>query len=98
MRARKAGLDLNTLFQLILEGPLGNPIFTIKSKKFIEEDFSPQASLSTVREMVKHIVDTAHDIKVSIPNILNNLHLTTAAINQGLGHEDAIAIIKVLDN
>lgn len=95
--AQKAGLDLRTYFQLIVNSPLGNPVFALKAKKLLEQDYSPQASLGTVREMLKHIVDTAYDIGAFIPSTLTNLNLSTAAMNQGLADEDACAMIKVFD-
>ncbi len=93
--AEKAGLDLTTFFGLILGGPLKNDMFAIKARKLIELDFSPQASIGTVREMLKHIMDTAYEINASIPNTLSNMNLITAATNLGLAGEDACAIIRV---
>ncbi len=94
--AKKGGLDLQTFLGLILNGPVGNTFFAMKAKKYLEEDYSEQASIGTVHEMLKHIADTAHDIKACIPNTLSNLNLITRAVNQGLANEDACAIIKVL--
>lgn len=93
--AQKAGLDIRTFFGLILGGPMGNDMFTIKAKKIMEEDYAPQASIGTVREMLKHITDTAHDLDAFIPNTLSNVNLITTAMNQGLAEEDACAIVKV---
>ncbi len=93
--AQKSGLDTETFFRLVLGGPMGNDIFAIKAKKIMERDFTPQASIGTVREMLKHITDTAHEINAFIPNTLSNVNLIAAAMNQGLADEDACAIIKV---
>lgn len=92
--AEKSGLDLKTFFQLVLGSPLGNDMFAIKAKKIMEQDYAPQASIGTVREMLKHITDTAYDIQAYIPNTLSNMNLITTAMNQGLGSEDACALIK----
>ena len=93
--AQKSGLDPNTFFQIILAGPMGNDIFALKAKKILERDFTPQASIGTAREMLKHIVDAAYEINAFIPATLSNANLMAAAMNQGLAEEDAIAIIKV---
>ncbi|MCP4576544.1 MAG: NAD-binding protein [Deltaproteobacteria bacterium] len=93
--AQKAGLDRETFFRLILGGPLGNDMFAIKAKKIMEGDFAPQASIGTVREMLKHITDTAYEMNASIPNTLSNVNLIAAAMDLGLAEEDACAIIKV---
>jgi 3-hydroxyisobutyrate dehydrogenase len=93
--AQKSGLDQETFFQLILGGPLGNDIFAIKAKKIMEQDYTPQASIGTVREMLKHITDTAYEIDAIVPGTLSNVNLITAAMNQGLADEDACAILKV---
>ena len=95
--AQKSGLDTEKFFRLILGGPLGNDIFAIKAKKIIEQDFTPQASIGTVREMLKHITDTAYEINAFIPNTLSNVNLIAAAMDQGLADEDACAIIKVFE-
>lgn len=94
----KSGLDLETFFKLILEGPLGNGIFTIKAKKMMEQDYSPQASIGTVREMLKHITDAAYEMNARIPNTMSNSELIASAVNLGLAEEDACALIKVFDN
>jgi 3-hydroxyisobutyrate dehydrogenase-like beta-hydroxyacid dehydrogenase len=93
--AQKSGLPLETFFGLIQGGPLGNDIFSIKAKKIMDQDFTPQASIATVREMLKHIIDTAYDINAYIPTTWSNANLITAGMNKGLAHEDACAIIKV---
>jgi 3-hydroxyisobutyrate dehydrogenase len=96
--ARKSGLDWNTFFQILLAGPLGNDMFAIKARKIMEGDFSPQASIGTVREMLKHITDAAYDIHASIPGTRSNVNLITTAMNRGLADEDACAILKVFDS
>jgi 3-hydroxyisobutyrate dehydrogenase-like beta-hydroxyacid dehydrogenase len=93
--AQKSGLDLGTFFQLILGGPLGNDIFTIKAKQIMEQDFTPQASIGTVREMLKHIIDTAYDMNAFVPATMSNANLIAAAMNKGLAEQDACAIIKL---
>lgn len=93
--AQKSGLDPNTFFQIILGGPMGNDIFALKAKNILEQDFTPQASIGTAREMLKHIVDAAYEINAFIPATLSNANLMAAAMNQGLADEDASAIIKV---
>lgn len=93
--AQKSGLDLHTYFGLILAGPLGNDIFKIKAKQILEQDFTPQASIGTVREMLKQITDTAYEMDAYIPNTRSNANIIAAAMNSGLADEDACAIIKV---
>ena len=93
--AQKADLDLTTFFKLILNGPLGNDMFAIKAKKIMEQDYAPQASIGTVHEMLKHIMDTAYGTGAFIPNTVSNMNLTRSAMNMGLSDEDACAIMKV---
>jgi 3-hydroxyisobutyrate dehydrogenase-like beta-hydroxyacid dehydrogenase len=62
----------------------------------MEGDFAPQASIGTVREMLKHITDTAYEMNAFIPNtLLSNVNLIAVAMDLGLAEEDACAIIKV---
>lgn len=93
--AQKAGLDLGAFFDLVQQGPVGNSVFGLKIPKLLAKDFTPQASLSTVREMLEHIVETAREVEAYIPGTLNNLDLTNSALQQGLGSQDACALIKV---
>ena len=58
-------------------------------------DFTPQASIGTVREMLKHITDTAYEIDAFIPGTLSNVNLIAVAMNRGLVNEDACAIFKI---
>ena len=96
--ASKSGLDLPTFVQLILKSPLGNDVFALKAKQLLQRDFRAQASLQTSHEMLKRIIDTAYEVQAVVPHALSNLSLTTAALNQGLGQEDACAIIKVFED
>ena len=93
--AEKSGLNAETFFQLILGGPLRNDMFAIKAQKIMEQDFSPQASIGTVRELLKHITDAAYQMNAFIPTTLSNVNLIASAVDQGLSDEDACAIIKI---
>jgi 3-hydroxyisobutyrate dehydrogenase-like beta-hydroxyacid dehydrogenase len=59
------------------------------------QDYTPQASIGTVREMLKHIMDTAYEMNAFIPNTSSNANLIARAMDRGLADEDACAIIKV---
>ncbi len=93
--AQRADLDLRTFFGLLLNGPLKNDMFAIKAKKIMEQDYAPQASIGTVHEMLKHIMDTAYETGAYIPNTASSMNLIRTAMNMGLSHEDACAAIKV---
>ena len=72
-------------------------MFAIKGKKIMEGDFMHQTSIGTVREMLKHITDTAYEMNAFIPNTLSNVNLIAVAINLGLAEEDSCAIIKIFE-
>lgn len=95
--ARKGGLDLATLFEILLKGAVGNSLYELKARKYLEDDFTPQSTLSGVRDVLQQIAETAYDMEADIPNTLANLNLSNRAMKDGLGGEDFCALVKILD-
>jgi 3-hydroxyisobutyrate dehydrogenase-like beta-hydroxyacid dehydrogenase len=95
--AKRGGLDLGILFQIIQNGPVGNNLYALKGQKYLASDYSPHAPVYAVRDVLKQIADTAYEIEANIPNTMCNLNLSTSAVKSGLAKEDFCALVKLLD-
>jgi 3-hydroxyisobutyrate dehydrogenase len=69
----------------------------MKAPKFLQREFSPQASNLRVAETFDYIVETAAQTGAAVPVASVNHQLYQAAIDAGFGEEDMCAMIKVLE-
>ncbi len=92
-----AGLETDTILDALLNGPLGSPIFQMKSKGLKNGDFSPAFPLKHMTKDLKFLVDTAYETGAPIPAGHMLLHLFRTAVGQKWGDLDVSAILKVLE-
>ena len=93
----KCGADPATYMEVVLAGPLASDFYRMKAPKFLQREFSPQASNARVAETFDYIVETASQMGASVPVSTVNHRLYREAIQMGFGDEDMCAIIKVLE-
>jgi 3-hydroxyisobutyrate dehydrogenase-like beta-hydroxyacid dehydrogenase len=93
----KCGADPATYMEVVLGGPLASDFYRMKAPKFLQREFSPQASNARVAETFDYIVETASQMGASVPVSTVNHRLYREAIQMGFGDEDMCAIIKVLE-
>jgi 3-hydroxyisobutyrate dehydrogenase-like beta-hydroxyacid dehydrogenase len=93
----KCGADPATYMEVVLAGPLASDFYRMKAPKFLQREFSPQASNARVAETFDYIVETASQTGASVPVSTVNHRLYREAIDAGFGDEDMCAIIKVLE-
>ncbi|MCC7573942.1 MAG: NAD(P)-dependent oxidoreductase [Candidatus Methanofastidiosum sp.] len=95
--AKKGGIDLNNLFEIIFSGQVSNDLYRMKYKNYLTGEFPLQGAIKNGIKDLKLITETANEIGAHIP--LTNLNLQTYLKAKELGYEeeDFSAVIKVLE-
>lgn len=96
--AKKGGIDLNLLFEIVLSGQVSNDLFKMKYKNYIDQKFPVQGSVKNGIKDLKLITETAKETGANIPLTNLNRKMYLKAKELGYEEEDFSAIIKVLEN
>lgn len=95
-RSASLGLELRSVFDVILDGPMANDLFRGKAGKLLNLDFEPEAPLKHVAKDLDLICDLADESGISVPVASKNRELFATAAESGMGEEDVLAVVKVL--
>ncbi|QEM67478.1 NAD(P)-dependent oxidoreductase [Geobacter sp. FeAm09] len=95
--AAAGGLDPERFLDLVLEGQMANDIFRAKAPKLLARDFAPQAGLKHVVKDIDLICREAERLGVNTPAAKVSHSLFTRAVECGLGEEDVIGVVRVLE-
>ncbi|MCI0698322.1 NAD-binding protein [candidate division KSB1 bacterium] len=66
-------------------------------RRLIARDFTPQAPLKHVAKDVRLICEEARRAGINTPAALTNERLFARAVERGLGEDDAVGVLKVLE-
>ncbi len=91
----EGGLELETIFDTILSGPLSSGLYQVKSDMVRNHDFPTQFPFKHMTKDIKFIVDTAYDTGAPVPLAHMLLHLYRLGISHDLGDQDFAAIAQV---
>jgi 3-hydroxyisobutyrate dehydrogenase-like beta-hydroxyacid dehydrogenase len=91
----EGGLELETIFDTILSGPLSSGLYQVKSDMVRNNDFPTQFPFKHMTKDIKFIVDTAFDTGAPVPLAHILLHLYRLGISHDLGDQDFAAIAQV---
>ena len=94
--AERLGLDLATVRAVIDAGPMSSAVSRVKLAKVVEDDWSPQASISNVLYNNRVILDEAGHLGVDLPLMSVCEHLYAMTQAAGLGGTDMIAVLEGL--
>lgn len=94
--ARRGGLDLNQMRQVITLSGINSALIEAKTGKMVEGVFQPAFPLKHMHKDLGLMVRTAEDLGVSIPATSVVHQLYTAAGARGHGEEDFAAIYRLL--
>jgi 3-hydroxyisobutyrate dehydrogenase len=95
--AARQGLDLVRFSEVILGGPLASEVARVKVPKLAQRDFTPQAAIRNVLESNRLVVEAAREARVPTPLADACLRLNEAALAQGFGDEDMVAVLKAYE-
>ena len=95
--ARKAGLDLPTLFEAIRGGFAGSAVMEIKAPKLIDRDYSTSARIAVHQKDLNNAKDLAAHLGVEIPLSMMTLDYMNQMEEWGRANEDHCAIARVYE-
>jgi 3-hydroxyisobutyrate dehydrogenase-like beta-hydroxyacid dehydrogenase len=95
--AQKAGLDLNTVMEVVKVADFRSPLLVSNGQNILKRDFSPSFALKLMLKDAGLIEKFGRELQSPIPGlrvIKNNL---ASAVRLGFGNENASAVIKALE-
>ncbi len=95
--AQKNGVDAARVREALLGGFAYSKILENHGQRMIERNFKPGFKSWMHEKDLNIVLQTAHDLNVSLPGAAVAAQLFTAALAQGLGEEDSVAVLKVLE-
>lgn len=96
--ARGMGLDPERFVDVILNGPMANDLFRGKAGKLLDRDFTQQAPIKHVAKDIRLICEEAQRVDAWTPGALTNAELFARAVDMGLGEDDAVGVVQVLES
>jgi len=96
--AKKGGLSLESVLDVVLNGPLACDFLRMKAPLLAKNDFSPQFAAKHMAKDLKFIVDTACDMRCPAPSAFANMQLYNQALSKGMGEQDLAVVVKVLES
>ncbi|WP_027185480.1 NAD(P)-dependent oxidoreductase [Desulfovibrio inopinatus] len=91
----KNGLDVDTMLDVVMSGPLANGLFQLKEPMLRTNEFPTQFPAKHMAKDLKFVVDTAYESGASAPCAHQVLQLFSKAVAQGLSEEDFAAVAKI---
>ena len=96
--AKGIGLNIEQFMDLVLAGQMENNILRVKAPKLLEGDFTQQAPIKHVTKDIQLICQEARRNGIQIPVSVVNESLFVKANECGLGEDDVIGVLKVLES
>lgn len=95
--AAQHGLDMRRFLAVLDAGPMASDVSRTKLPKFVDHDFSVQASIANVLYNNRLIAEAARKMGVASP-VLDVCHaLYAEAVAQGHGQEDMAAVLRAIE-
>lgn len=95
--ARKAGLDLTTLYGAIKDGFAGSAVMDIKASRLIDRDYSASARTAVHQKDLKNAKDLAEHLGVDIPLSMMVLDYMNQLEGMGKIDEDHCAVARIYE-
>lgn len=95
--AEKSGLSLETIYEIVSNGPLSNGLFSMKMPKLQQKDYSPQFAVKHIAKDLGFAVEAASNAGAEIPVTQKNRELYQRAMEYEWADEDMCAVLKVLE-
>lgn len=95
--ARKAGVPLETLLEVIMASGFASPYFAFKGAAIQKRDFEQHFSIDLLVKDQSLMLQEAHSQRAPMPGLAAIREVFQAARAQGHGQEDIAAVVKVLE-
>jgi 3-hydroxyisobutyrate dehydrogenase-like beta-hydroxyacid dehydrogenase len=95
--AQKAGLDLNTVMEVVKVADFRSPLLVSNGQNILKRDFSPSFALNLMLKDAGLIEKFAESLKAPVPALHVAATNLDSAVSLGFGTENASALIKALE-
>jgi 3-hydroxyisobutyrate dehydrogenase-like beta-hydroxyacid dehydrogenase len=95
--AQKAGLDLNTVMEVVKVADFRSPLLVSNGQNILKRNFSPSFALELMLKDAGLIEKFAKGLQSPIPALLVAEKNLASAVALGFGNENASALIKALE-
>jgi len=95
--AQKAGLDLNTVMEVVKVADFRSPLLVSNGQNILKRDFSPSFALKLMLKDADLIEKFSDGLQSPIPAMRVVEKNLAAAVALGFGNENASALIKALE-
>jgi 3-hydroxyisobutyrate dehydrogenase-like beta-hydroxyacid dehydrogenase len=96
--AQKAGLDLNTVMEVVKVADFRSPLLASNGRNILKRDFSPRFALKLMLKDMGLIEKFGESLESPIPAVHVASKNLESAVALGFGKENASALIKALEN
>lgn len=95
--AQKNGVDAAKVREALLGGFAASKILENHGQRMIERNFKPGFKSWMHEKDLNIVLQTAHELHVGLPGTAVAAQLFSAAVAQGLGEDDSVAVLRVLE-
>jgi len=95
--AQKAGLDLNTVMEVVKVADFRSPLLVSNGQDILKRDFSPSFALKLMLKDADLIEEFGNSLKSPIPALHIAKKNLASAVTLGFGEQNASALIKALE-
>src|SRR5207247_3301158 len=95
--ATKAGLDLNTVMEVVKVADFRSPLLVSNGQNILKRDFSPSFALKLMLKDADLIEKFGNSLKSPIPALRVAEKNLASAVTLGFGEQNASALIKALE-
>jgi 3-hydroxyisobutyrate dehydrogenase-like beta-hydroxyacid dehydrogenase len=95
--ATKAGIDPETMLQIIMSSRAKSGIIEMKAPQILTRDFTPFFPLQLMAKDLRLVVESAEALKIHLPFAASLKEIFAACLADGLAGEDFAAAIKPLE-
>jgi 2-hydroxy-3-oxopropionate reductase len=96
--AHKAGVDAAKVREALLGGFAYSRILEHHGRRMLERDFKPGFKAWMHQKDLRIVMESAHQLGLALPGAAATAQMFNAMVGSGLGDEDSIALLKVLEN
>jgi 3-hydroxyisobutyrate dehydrogenase len=94
---RKAGLPIETILEVVQASGYASPMYAFKGAALAGRDFETHFSVNLLHKDQTLMIEEASAHRVPVPALAAVREVFQAARAQGLGEEDIVAVVKVLE-
>ena len=95
--ARKAGVDPGPVRQALLGGFASSRILENHGGRMLQRDFKPGFKSWMHQKDLRIVLESAHDLGLALPGAAVTAQMFNAMVGSGLGEEDSVAMLKLLE-